>query len=101
MLIARIKTACACPLAIVLCAANAFKQPARIFEKSQSTWGWSIKHATEVIETYVALHPDRAENLGRKIARLAAKKNRPDWEQKCKLDCKPAIFRHGPAGGII
>lgn len=36
--------------------------------------GWSIKHATEVIETYVSLHPDMADNLGRKIATLNANK---------------------------
>lgn len=32
--------------------------------------GWSIAIATAVIESYVALHPDFADELGKKIAQL-------------------------------
>lgn len=32
--------------------------------------GWSIKRATEIIERYVALHPDMTDALGAKIAKL-------------------------------
>lgn len=36
--------------------------------------GWSIKRATEVIERYVALHPDMTDALGAKIAKLEREK---------------------------
>lgn len=32
--------------------------------------GWSIKHANEIIEHYVALHPDMADSLGAKLERV-------------------------------
>jgi integrase len=35
--------------------------------------GWSIKHATEIIEAYVRLHPDMADGLGAKIERYDAR----------------------------
>ena len=34
--------------------------------------GWSIKRANEVIEHYVALHPDMADSLGAKIDRIVS-----------------------------
>ena len=37
--------------------------------------GWSIKHAGQVIERYVALHPDMTDELGDKLA--AARENEP------------------------
>ena len=35
--------------------------------------GWSLKHASEVIERYVALSPQMADGLGEKLATLRAK----------------------------
>lgn len=35
--------------------------------------GWSIKHAAEVIERYVALSPQMADGIGQKLAQMKAK----------------------------